>query len=252
MASTTTTSSESVLNGTEAKPFLLISKVNVSHNTKLFTFALPNENDQLHLPIGRHIRVCVNLNGRTVMRSYTPISEQDKKGSFDLLIKRYETGTISPYVHALEPGSTLDIKGPTGTFNYVLNKWKHVAMLAGGTGITPMLQVLRAIVGSSEEKAVVSLLYSNTTEDDILLKDVLDNLAQKHKERVNVHYTVSKPSSNQTSFYTGRITAEMVKSAFPKPEDGVLVMVCGPSGFNTSAIEILETLGYTKEMIHKC
>jgi len=81
------------------------------------------------------------VDGEEVVRSYTPSSSNSDKGFFDLVIKVYPKGKMSQFIDKLKIGESIDVLGPTGRFEYEKNKFKHIGMLAGGTGITPMLQV---------------------------------------------------------------------------------------------------------------
>ena len=78
----------------------------------------------------------------------------------------------------------------------------------------------------------MTLLYGNTTEDDILLKRQLDDLAEMHPTRFAVYYTVSKPSPGwDPGMGRGRITADMLQMVLPRPGPTTVVTVCGPPGF---------------------
>ena len=66
-------------------------------------------------------------------------------------------------------------------------------MLAGGTGITPMLQLVREVVRDPSDSTQLALLFANQTPGDILLKDELDGLAKTHSDRFELRYTVDRP-----------------------------------------------------------
>ena len=76
-----------------------------------------------------------------VLRPYTPLSRPDAKGYLDLAVKVYPEGKMSKHIDSLKPGDTLDFKGPILKTAYKPNQYEHIGMVAGGTGITPMLQV---------------------------------------------------------------------------------------------------------------
>ena len=79
------------------------------------------------------------------MRSYTPISSDVHPGYFDLMIKSYPQGNISRHLGTLKVGDTMKVKGPRGAMVYEPNMVRAFGMIAGGTGITPMLQIIRAV-----------------------------------------------------------------------------------------------------------
>src|ERR1700712_251548 len=86
-----------------------------------YRFTLPRPIDILGLPIGQHISLAAPIDGKEVLRSYTPISSDDTPGYFDLLIKSYPTGNISKHVATLKVGQTMKVRGPKGAMVYKPN-----------------------------------------------------------------------------------------------------------------------------------
>merc|ERR1711990_330948 len=184
-------------NKTVSLPVIKITKV--SHDTKIFRFGLPDGN-RLGLPVGQHVNVKAKINGKLTIRAYTPISSDDDLGFVDLLIKIYypnekfpEGGKMSQYIDNLKLGETLDFTGPKGRLIYQKNgKFliraekateppttitgiKNIGMIAGGSGITPMLQIVRDVFKNDQENTKISLLFANQTENDILLREEIEN-----------------------------------------------------------------------------
>ncbi|KAF5204204.1 Nadh-cytochrome b5 reductase-like protein [Thalictrum thalictroides] len=180
--------------------FELTEKARVSHNTQLFRFSFDPT-----AKLGLDIASCLltrapqgeNAEGKTkyVIRPYTPISDSDAKGYFDLLIKVYPEGKMSQHLASLKPGDVIEVKGPIEKLRYSPNMKKHIGMIAGGTGITPMLQIIEAILKNSDDNTKVSLIYGNVSPDDILLKEKLDILSASHPN-LKIFYTVDEPSKN--------------------------------------------------------
>ena len=106
-----------------------------------------------------------------VARPYTPISSPDIQGAFELLIKSYPSGRVSTYLHARRAGDKVLIKGPFPKLSYRPNMTRRILMLAGGTGITPMAQVLHRVLDEgSGDRTRVTLLFGSKTRGDILMK----------------------------------------------------------------------------------
>lgn len=107
-------------------------------------------------------------------------------------------------------GQAIRVRGPKGAFVYTPNMVRHFGMIAGGTGITPMLQIVRAIVrGRAEgDRTEVDLLFANVTPQDILLKEDLDALAAEDKG-IRVHYVLDNPPEGWTGG-VGYVTADMI------------------------------------------
>lgn len=180
-----------------------------------YRFKLPSSNAILGLPIGQHISIGAPLpqpDGTTkeIVRSYTPISGDHQPGYFDLLIKSYPQGNISKHMASLMVGQTIRVRGPKGAFVYTPNMVRHFGMIAGGTGITPMLQIIRAIVRGRPEgdRTEVDLIFANVTPQDILLQEDLDSLA-KEDAGIRVHYVLDKPPEGWTGG-VGYVTGDMI------------------------------------------
>lgn len=148
------------------------------------------------------------------MRSYTPISSDDDKGYFDLLVKSYPQGNISKHLATLRIGDTMKVKGPKGAMMYTPNMCRHIGMIAGGTGIAPMLQIIKAVIkgrprNGGEDTTQIDLIFANVEQNDILLKDDLDALAEED-DGFRVHYVLNNPPEGWTGD-VGFVTPEIIK-----------------------------------------
>lgn len=170
------------------------------------------------LPIGQHMSIAATLQvdgqPKEVVRSYTPISSDENPGYFDLLIKSYPTGNISKHMASLKIGQPLKVRGPKGAMVYTPGLVKHFGMIAGGTGITPMLQIIRAIVrgrprSGGNDTTAVDLIFANVNKEDILLKEDLDALAAED-DQFRVHYVLNNPPEKWEGG-VGFVTDKMIK-----------------------------------------
>ncbi|PRQ32749.1 putative cytochrome-b5 reductase [Rosa chinensis] len=176
------------------KEFKLVKRTQLSHNVAKFKFSLPTATSVFGLPIGQHIscRGKDSLN-EEVIKAYTPTTLDTDVGYFELVIKMYPQGRMSHHFRVMSEGDYLAVKGPKGRFKYQPNQVRAFGMLAGGTGITPMFQVARAIMENPSDRTNVHLIYGNVTYDDILLKEELDNLAINFPNRFNIYYVLNQP-----------------------------------------------------------
>ncbi|CAD7697594.1 unnamed protein product [Ostreobium quekettii] len=231
------------------QPLTLSMKRNVTHNTLFLRFKLPEANQTLGLTIGRHVAFTFTdpKTDKPVYRPYTPVTDADTKGHVDFVIKVYKGGQMSQHLDKLEVGDRVEMKGPKGRFTYKRNMKKSIGMLAGGTGITPMYQVLNHILNDPKDTTHVSLIYANISVEDILLKKNLEQLVSKYPTRFDVYYTLDNPPSgwNQGKGY---ISGDMIKNNCPPPGDDVLMLYCGPSPMTAAMTTLLDDLGYSKDM----
>jgi len=120
----------------------LVQKDKLSSNTFRFVFKLPKPDTILGLPIGQHISIRTEIDGKAVSRSYTPVSNNSDPGELRLVIKIYSDGELTgKYLQNLQVGDQVEVRGPKGAMRYRKGMVKEIGMIAGGTGITPMYQV---------------------------------------------------------------------------------------------------------------
>jgi len=238
-------------------PLKLIKKTEISHDTRIFRFVLPSPKHVLGLPTGNHVSLSCRINGKLTIRSYTPItSDESDYGYVDLIVKVYkpnvhpkfpEGGKMTMFLENLNLGDSINFSGPVGKIEYltkgqfIIKKKGNeveerfvtsIGMIAGGSGITPMLQIIRKILKFQNDKTKVNLLYANQTEEDILCKTELEQAVEKSKGRLNVFYTLDRPPVNWTGF-TGFINQEMLAKSMPEvciisPGFESLILICGP------------------------
>lgn len=228
----------------------------------------------LGLPVGQHIHLIANIDDEMVIRAYTPVSSDENYGYVDLVIKVYKRdvhpkfpngGKMSQYVDGLKIGDTIAFRGPTGKLQYLgdgkfsikrLRKEPAtkvtvdtINMIAGGTGITPMLQLAREILSNPSKNTIkLALLFANQTEDDILLRNELDELSSKHSTQFKVWYTVDK-ADDKWEYSTGFVNADMIKAHLFEPSKRSITLMCGPPPMiNFACMPNLEALGYESDL----
>lgn len=171
---------------------------------------------------------------------------------------------MSTHIHNMQPDQRLDIKGPLPKYPWSANKHDHVALIAGGTGITPMYQLAKGIFSNPDDKTKVTLVFGNVSEEDILLRKELAELENTYPQRFRAFYVLDKaPKSWKGN--TGYISKELLKTVLPEPkEENIKVFVCGPPGL-MKAISgnkvspkdqgdltgSLADLGYSKDQVYK-
>mmetsp|Transcript_13794 Transcript_13794/g.22843 ORF Transcript_13794/g.22843 Transcript_13794/m.22843 type:complete len:302 (-) Transcript_13794:97-1002(-) len=237
-----------------------------THNSKIITFGLPVEQALNHIVSSAILMQVPKDDGKFVARPYNPIHASEP-GSFELLIKLYTDGVAGTYVSSLKVGDQVGFKQTKGNikkFQFPFAGVNKLTMVAGGTGIAPMYQALVAILESKETKELhVSLLYSNKTPDDIMLKKELDALADKYATRLAVHFVVGDEefdTRHEAFGETGWIDEEKMQRLGFEPSAGSsIVWVCGVDDMYNSLAgsrfkpltegSILQKLGFTDETV---
>jgi len=242
----------------------LESRQSVSHDTRLLTFALDDPNK----PMGLSTCACVlvrggrDAEGNAVVRPYSPVSTNKMHGKFEVIVKVYDQGVMSKHMDGMKVGDTLDFKhiDKNVKIQYPFGK-KRIGMLVGGTGITPMIQALHALLGTKGDTTDVSLLFGNRSEKDILLRETLDEWATQFSDRFHVTHVLSDEDSKSSwKGPRGFINKALIEKHCPPPSPDTLLFVCGPPPMynalcgprdDANITGLLKELGYDSSHIFK-
>uniref|UniRef100_A0AAV1UN36 NADH-cytochrome b5 reductase n=1 Tax=Peronospora matthiolae TaxID=2874970 RepID=A0AAV1UN36_9STRA len=210
----------------EFRSFTVRKVETVNHNTKRVTFELPTPEHEMGLTTPSCLMARARVDGKTVVRPYTPTNVNEEKGFLELVVKGYPQGKMSKHIVELKEGDSLDMKGPFMKFTYSPNKYKSIGMIAGGTGITPMLQLIKTICRNPEDHTKITLVYCSVSEEDIILREEVEAMMYLYPQ-VSVIHVLSNPSAAWQGL-TGFVSKEMLEQFMPGPSDDNLVCVCGP------------------------
>jgi cytochrome-b5 reductase len=245
----------------------LIDKKQISHDSFIFTFGLPNPKEPLGLPLGAHIifrafiKTPKSPSGELVTRKYTPTSPFNEKGKIELPIKVYyknanpqfpDGGIMTQHLDSLKIGDKLEVSGPKGRLEYkgrgtfLLEKEKFtvkkIAMVAGGTGITPCFQLIQYIMDQENGGVELCLIYANKTEQDILLREKLEKYQSTGKFKV--FYTLDYPPEGWKQG-VGFVSLDMIRKHFGQDSE-TFVVHCGPPGMNAAVTKSVKELGFKR------
>ncbi|KAI0482543.1 ferredoxin reductase-like protein [Xylariaceae sp. FL0804] len=243
------------LHPTRAQPLALTRRELVAPDTWRLVFDLPTADAVLGLPTGQHVAVTGTVaGGAAVTRSYTPVSNNADRGRLELLVKMYADGALTGGLLAhLAPGDEVLFRGPRGAMRYRRGLARRMGMLAGGSGITPMWQLIRAVCEDARDTTELSLVYANRTEDDILLRAELDAFARRYPRNFKVHYMLDRPpppaaTTAGTGWQggVGYVTRDVMAERFPPPDADSKILICGPPGMVGAAKKALVELGFEK------
>jgi len=216
-----------------------------THDTKTLCFALP-DNATLDMLPGDHLYVHATIEGKQVKRPYTPSSVPGTTGYFDLTVKRYETGLMSKYLHAQEIGDTVLMSGPNPGGHWVDGMAKKAGFVAGGTGITPMISIIRWILAKSLPVELF-LVFANKTEVDIIFRDEWEEDAREHASFHYYHVLEQPPSG--WSQGKGRMTEDILRRHLPPPGPDTVIFLCGPPPMVDALEASLKTIGHAEQAI---
>jgi ferredoxin-NADP reductase len=196
-----------------------------------------------HLP-GQHVDVRLTAeDGYQAQRSYS-IGNAADGDRIEIAVEEIEDGEVSPYlVEELRAGDQLELRGPIGGyFTWTTRSGGPVLLVAGGSGIVPLMAMIRhrAAAGS---RVPMRLLYSARTASDIFYRDELEALASDDGD-LDIVYTLTRLQPPGWNGYRRRIDAEMLAELAWPPTDQPLCYVCGPTSLVESVASILVDQGH--------
>ncbi|NXE79104.1 NB5R4 reductase, partial [Cochlearius cochlearius] len=225
----------------------LVSKTEVTHDTKLFCLMLP-KSTHLHVPTGQHVYLKQIIAGTEVVKPYTPVlpfllpdfkepSHHDGAHIY-LMIKIYSCGLFTQALDRLQIGDYISVSNPEGSFKKPqVQTSEDLFLLAAGTGFTPMVKLLNFALTEASFLRTVKLIFFNKTEDDILWKNHLEQLALKD-ERFEVHFILSQPTKDwvgKQGKISSSLLSEFVKRS--RRDSKVLICICGPTPFTEQGVQ---------------
>jgi ferredoxin-NADP reductase len=212
------------------------------------TLRLVSTND--YLPpflAGQYIALFLEIGGIKTGRPYSISSPPNQSGFYDITIRRIGNGLVSNYLlDEVKPGQTLTSSGPAGNFyfNPLIHK-KTMVCIAGGSGITPFMSMIREIVDRGLDRTVY-LFYGNKSTDNIIFDGELTRLAEKF---TNIHYIpVIEDPTDGYSGACGFITRDVLRQVLDDIEDKSF-FICGPQGLYAFCLPQVEDLGVPRRKI---
>jgi nitrate reductase (NAD(P)H) len=245
----------------------LTGKKIVSWDTRIFTFKLDHPEQALGLPVGKHLMVRLRdpVTREAIIRSYTPISEITERGIMEMLVKVYfdtpggKGGKMSQAIDSLPIGHFIEMKGPIGKFEYcghgkcLVNEKprqiKTFVMICGGSGITPIYQVFRAVMKNPDDPTNCIILDGNRLFEDILCKEELENLSSGNDHRCKILHTLTK-APDEWQGLRGRITGKLVEEhCIQDKHDETMVLICGPEALEKGMRVALREQGWHDDQL---
>ena len=210
----------------------------VSEDSLVLRFQLPSPSFALGLPVPGHVMVVDAANN---YRPYSPITI-DSVGFFELLVRKYPRGEFSSQLAALQPGDQATIVGPVESrYTYHRGATPALGLIAAGTGITPMWQIIQRVLSDPHDTTTVSLVYASRSSDSILLKEELDRAQAAHPDRLTVCHVISQPgcATLPPGMRRGRIDESLLQDVLPPPADGSEKSPQRPSGRGNETCQLL-------------
>lgn len=246
-ATATDTGSASAI---EFHPLTVASVVPQTDDSVAVTFDVPDnlQSRFVHQP-GQHIVIRRQMDGEDVRRSYSLCSPP---GTVRVGIKRIPDGVFSSWATTeLKPGDVLDVMAPIGEFTLDVTIPGRYVGIAAGSGITPVLSMVRTALEQQPETEFI-LVYGNRTTQTIMFLEELEDLKNRFPRRFQVVHVLSR-EPHQVPLFQGRIDGEKLELLARTLIDPATVdgwYLCGPLDMVEGACATLEGLGVTEDKVH--
>lgn len=237
-----------------ALPHILAKLTHVkleTHDTKSYFFNV--EHPLNHYKAGAHINISFEANGKTVNRTYTLSSSPELNFktqsivNFSITVKRVNRGLASNWLFEnLVEGSEIQVSQPQGSFVLPYQPAGKLLMLSAGSGITPLMSMLRYLAQTGNRSDITFLHYAQSDED-IIFHDELLTLSST-KDNLKSFFSVERTSPS-TPHHQGRITKDQLLSLVPDVLDRELYL-CGPQPFMKATVEILDQIKFKPSQLH--
>ncbi|RMD96612.1 MAG: phenylacetic acid degradation protein, partial [Bacteroidetes bacterium] len=202
---------------------------------------------------GQHLTLKTILDGEDVRRNYS-LCSCPSENEWRIAIKKIPGGKFSTYANEqLKVGDSIEVMPPIGKFTCKTDpaQAKHCLAFAAGSGITPVMSILKAVL-KNEPESLFTLFYINQRTDTIIFKEELENLKNLYLQRFSLHHILTKEDTG-SDLLSGRPTPEKIrqlaKTLFDL-EDVDEYYICGPEEMIHGIKDTLQELGVDKDRIH--
>lgn len=217
------------------------------------TFDVPeNLTSTFQFKAGQYITIKATVNGNEVRRDYS-LCSSPKSGELKIAIKEVKDGTFSAYANAaLKAGDVLEVAPAKGRFTFEPNDsiTKNIALFAAGSGITPVLSIIKCALEEEIHSHVILVYGNKTTEDTMFLNELLE-LQHDYKDRFSIQFVFSQADEDNAIF--GRIeksTVNYVMKNKHKHIDVDAYYLCGPEAMIHTVKDVLTANGANPDRIH--
>ena len=212
----------------------------------------PQRIPEYQFKMGQYLTLKLKIDGEDVRRSYSICTAPHEK-TLRVAVKEVASGKASIYLNRnLKVGDFIDVMTPMGAFNTVLtgSSKKHYVLFAGGSGITPMMSILKSVL-YVEKHSTIQLIYANRNEDSSIFKSDIEALSAANPN-LKVMFVYDQPKQNLPELQTGVMSVEKAKALIENTSSQKAdeFFICGPGPLMENVKQALESIHVAKEKIH--
>lgn len=204
---------------------------------------------------GQYLTLRFHIDGEEIRRSYSICSSPFEKDKLEVAIKKVKGGKISNYINdVVKPGDVIEVMVPMGNFHSELiatNK-KHYVLFAGGSGITPMMSIMKAVL-EAEPHSTITLLYGNNDEQAIIFRKQINDIGARYPNRLRIVHILNAAPENHPPLLQGIMTKEKILDLMKNYVDADLdneFFICGPGPMMDNVVAALKEKNVSEPRIH--
>jgi ring-1,2-phenylacetyl-CoA epoxidase subunit PaaE len=204
---------------------------------------------------GQYITLKLTVNGEEIRRSYSVCTSPYYENELRVAVKEVKDGRGSTLINrSLKKGDAVEVMTPMGNFTSPLsgNAKKHYVLFAGGSGITPIMSILKSVL-HVEKQSTITLFYANRDEDSVIFSSEVNKIAEANASRLKVVKIYDAPKNSTDDLHKGLMTVDKVKALLLKHEsiDKVSeIFICGPGPMMENIKNALTEIKVPSEKIH--
>ncbi|MBL0328786.1 MAG: 2Fe-2S iron-sulfur cluster binding domain-containing protein [Bacteroidetes bacterium] len=204
---------------------------------------------------GQYLTLKFNIKGEELRRSYSICSSPVDENELRVAVKKVKDGRVSTFINdTIKVGDVVEVMLPMGNFFTEMNaaNKKNYILFGGGSGITPMLSILKTVL-KSEPNSRITLFYGNNDESSIIFKKQIEQLAVSNSDRLNVVHVLNTPPTGHPEKLKGMMTKEknieLVKDYVDVAADNEY-FICGPGPMMENVVNALKELKINETTVH--
>lgn len=204
---------------------------------------------------GQYITLKLKVNGEEIRRSYSVCTSPYYENELRVAVKEVPGGKGSTFINrSLKKGDVIEVMTPMGNFTGPLSgaAKKNYVLFAGGSGITPIMSILKSIL-YIEKQSTVTVFYANKNEECMIFGSELKKVAEANADRVKIHYIFDAPKNETADLYKGLMTVDKVKALMLKnahADKTDEIFICGPGPMMENIKNALKDIKIPEEKIH--
>lgn len=237
-------------------PLPIAAKKQETEDAVSISFLIPDElKDKFQYKAGQYLTLEVDVNGEKLRRAYSLCSCPLTDDLLTVTVKKVDGGRVSTLLNGpLQLGQTLSVMPPEGRFTPDIQAThaKHYMLFAGGSGITPMMSIIRTVL-KAEPKSAITLVYANRNKHSVIFKEELEQLSRDEKNRFAMVHVWEKADLFWSGGIKGRLTSDIVKKQVQKNQKPGLpaeFYICGPTPMMNIVKDALISSGISESAVH--